>query len=149
MTDHADPHSADSLVQARGVIGYRNIGATGIIRVIAGDCLEHDRAVFNSPGHRPAVIQRERIRDHTSSADPSIGRHEPGYAAERRRVAYRPSGVCSQRAHHQAGCDRGRGTGARTAGESMLWIPGVSYRRPSLVGRWTAMSELQATELTH
>src|SRR6266545_7008182 len=98
MTDNADPHSANSLVQLGGIVGYRNIGAAEII--IAGNRLEHDRAVFSSPSHRPAVIEGERIGDHTSSADPSVGRHEPGDAAERSRVADGSAGVCSQRTHH-------------------------------------------------
>lgn len=148
MTDNANPHSADSLVQRGGIIGYRNIGAAGIVGVIAGNRLEHDRAVFGSPSHGPAMIEGKRIGDHTFPADPSIGRHEPGDAAERRRVADGSAGVCPQCTHHQSGCHRGGRARARTAGESMLWIPGVPYSRPRLVRRGTAMSKLQTTELT-
>src|SRR5437867_13337333 len=147
MTDNTDPHSANSDVQGGGIIGYRKIGTARIVRVITGNRLEHNRAVFSSPSHGPAVIEGERIRDHTFSADPSIGWHKPGDTAERSRVANRSTGVCPQCSHNQSGCHRGRRPRARTAGESMLRVPRVPYRRPSLVGRGTAMSKLQTTEL--
>src|SRR5262249_15171115 len=147
MTDNTDPHAVNSRVQGSGIIGYWKIGTARIVRVIAGNRLQHNRAVFGSPSHRPTVIEGERVRDHTFSADPSIGRHEPGDAAERSRVANRSAGVCPQCSHHQSGSDRGRAPVARTAGESMFRIPRVAYGWPSLVRRGTAMSEFQATEL--
>src|SRR5512145_3416311 len=130
MTDNADPHAANSLVQLGGIIGYRNIGAAEIVRIIAGNRLEHDRAVFSRPSHGPAVIERERIGDHASSADPSVGWHQSDDAAERSRVANRSAGVGPERSHHQPGCHCGGRTGARTAGESMLRVPRVPYGGP-------------------
>src|SRR4030095_15464023 len=142
MTDNTDPHSAHSHVQGCSIIGYRKIGAARIVRVIAGSRLKHNRAVFSSPSHRPAMIEGKRVRDHTFSADPSIGRHEPRDAAKRSRVANRSAGVCPQCSHYQSGGHRGRRARTRTTGETMLRVPGISYRWPSLVRRRTAMSKL-------
>src|SRR5262245_42465189 len=149
MTDNTDPHAVNSRVQGSGIIGYWKIGTARIVRVIAGNRLQHNRAVFGSPRHRPTVIEGERVRDHTFSADPPTGRHEPGDAAERSRVANRSAGVCPQCSHHQSGGHSGRRTRARTAGESMFRIPRVPYGRPSLVQSGAAMSEFQSTEIAH
>src|SRR5688500_5897869 len=93
VAQHPDAKSLDAALEAGAVVGDRLLDAAGVSRVIAGDRLEQDRAVFDGSRHRAAMVERERIRDHPEAAHQPVSRHEPRYAAERSRAAYRASGI--------------------------------------------------------
>ena len=53
---HADPKAAHAVAKPAMKVRDRLLDTVAVGRVVSGDCLEHDGAVFDCPGHRPAVV---------------------------------------------------------------------------------------------
>src|ERR671928_108948 len=69
------------------------IGGGGVPRVVAGERLEHERAVLGGAGHRAGVVERPGEGQYPRLAHPAEGRLEAGDAAERGRPADRAARV--------------------------------------------------------
>ncbi len=81
------------------IIGNGNLGRGGVQRIASGDDLQHHRRVLHRLAERARMIQRRSERDQSVARDAAVGRHQPDYAAERRRLADRAAGVGAQRRH--------------------------------------------------
>ena len=68
-------------------IGDLHIGAGGVAGVVTGERLHHQRPVFDGPGEGAAMIKGKRVGDDAGATDQTIGRLEPGGAAETGRIA--------------------------------------------------------------
>ena len=115
MVDHADAQALDAATELRGVVRDRSRRAGRIARIVAGERLQHQRAVLGGPCHRPDMVQREGRRCDAGAADQPIGRLDAGDAAQRRRAADRAAGVGTDAAQDQPGGDAGTGAAAGSA----------------------------------
>ena len=92
----------------RRVIRDRPVGAGGVARIVAGERLQHQRAILGGPRHRADMVEAEGGRRDAGAADETVGRLEPGDAAKGRRAADRAAGVGADAAEDQPGRDRRR-----------------------------------------
>ena len=65
--------------------------------IMAGDGLEHERAVLHVFGKGTDLIERRRVRHHAKATDPSVRRLQAHNPAERGRQADRAAGVGAER----------------------------------------------------
>ena len=91
----------------RGNPGSRRSALAGSFGIVAGDGLQHDRAVLDGPRHRAGMVEGEGIGVDAGAADEAVGRLQPDDAAERGRAADRAAGIGAERAGHKPGGDRG------------------------------------------
>ena len=54
----ADAQTGHALLEIGAIIGDRNIGAGGVLRVVSGEHLKRDRGILDAAGQRSDVIQR-------------------------------------------------------------------------------------------
>ena len=57
LARHAEPHALQIAPEERGVVGHRFVEAGGILRVAAGDGVEHERGVAYGFGERADLIE--------------------------------------------------------------------------------------------
>src|SRR4029079_5349679 len=146
MTDDADAHALEIGFQTLAIERHRAIGTSGVVRVVPGDRLQEQGAIFGRPGDRPAMIEAVRVRDDAAPAHAAVCRFEAGDPAERRRYAHRSSGVGSERRRDESRRDSRTRTAARSAGEARE-IPRGSRRWPWQSEGRTAVGEFVRREL--
>ena len=117
MAHDADAQPLDVAGQGRAVVGQRVPRARRVLRVVAGDRLQQDRAILDGPGHRPGVVEAVRIGIDPVAADETIGRLQPDDAAKCRRAADRAAGVGAERRRDKPGRDRRPRAARRATGE--------------------------------
>src|SRR5437660_1658376 len=61
--------------------------------IVPGDGVEHQRAIGDGPGHRPAMVERVGERNDAAAADHAVSRLESGDAAIAGGAADRARGV--------------------------------------------------------
>ena len=130
--DDPDAQPADVAGQRRSVVRDGAVGARQILGIVAGNALQHDRAILDRPGHRAGMVEAVGVGVDPGPADEAIGRLQSDDAAQRRRAADRSAGIRAERAGDEAGRHRGARAARRAAGE-MLAGPGVARRRPGQV----------------
>ena len=148
VVDHADAHALDAGAEQRGVVGIGSRRAGGIARIVAGERLQHQRAVLRGPRHRTDMIERERRGCDAGAADQPIGRLDAGDAAQRRGTADRAAGIGADAAEDQPCRDARAGAAAGTGGE-VRGVPRIARRRPGQIERRPAIGELMRRGLAH
>src|SRR5438067_194803 len=128
MMDDADLHALDAAAEPRRIVGDRPVGARRIARVVAGEDLQHQRAILGGPRHRADVVEAECRRGDPGAADETVGRLDAGDAAQRGGPADRAAGVGADAAENETGRDAGAGAAAAAGGE-VVGIPWVARRR--------------------
>ena len=128
MVDHADPGALDPAAERRGVIRDRPVGAGRVARIMAGERLQHQRAILGGPRHRPDMVEAERRRRDFGAADEPVGWLHSGDAAIGCWAADRSASIGADAAEDHAGGDRRTGTAA-AAGSEMVSVPRVPRRR--------------------
>src|SRR6185312_6927612 len=78
MVDDADLETLDAGADPGAVVGDRPVGAGRVARVVAGERLQHDRAILGGPRLRADMVEAERGRRNPGAADETVGRLEPG-----------------------------------------------------------------------
>ena len=146
MPDDADAQSPDIAGQRRPVIRDRAVGACRVLRIVAGNRLQQDRAILDRPRHRPGMIEGEGIGVDAGAADQTVSRFQADDAAQRRRAADRAAGIGAERAGDKAGGNRGPGAARRAAGE-VVAVPRIARRRPGQIEGRPAMREFMGREL--
>jgi len=129
MSDDPDPQSPNITGQRPPVIRDRAVGAGRIFRIVPGNRLQQDRAIFDRPGHRTGMIEGERIGVDAGTADEPVGRLQPDDAAQRRRAADRTAGIGAERGRDKPGGNCRPGAARRAAGE-VIAVPWVARRWP-------------------
>ncbi len=136
------------MAEERGVIQHRPLGARRVARVMAGQGLQHQRAILGGPRHRTDMVEAEGGGGDPGTADEAIGRLDPGNAAQRRRPSDRAAGVGADAAEDHARSDRRAGAAAAAGGE-VLGVPRVARRRCGQVEARPAIGELMRRQLAH
>ena len=126
--------------------GDRPPQAARVLRVVAGQGLEQQRAVLDAPRQRAAVIERVGVGDHARAAHQAERGHQADDTAQRGRAPDRSPGIRSERRRDEArrdGRPRARGGAAGEVGE----VPGVARRGPRQIERRPGMRHLVGGEL--
>ena len=134
VAQDADPEPAQILAWRLAVPHDRPLEASFILRVVAGEGLQHERAIVDGPRERPAVIERVGVGDHARPAHQPERGHEADDAAEGRRASNGPAGVRAEGHRHHAGRDGGARSARRAAREAGE-VPRVPRRRPGQIER--------------
>ena len=59
MAQHADPQTLHAAAQCRAIVGNVVVRARRVLRVVAGDDTQKDRAILDCPGHRTGGVIAE------------------------------------------------------------------------------------------
>jgi hypothetical protein len=103
MMDDADLDALEAAAERGAVIGDRSVGAGRVARVVAGERLEHDRAILGGPCHRADMVKGERRRRDAGAVHETVGRLQPGDAAVRCGAVVAGSLICTGMASSSAG----------------------------------------------
>ena len=115
LAQHADAQALGADLERRRVGLHADADLARVEAVLAGDRLEHQRAVGDRARHRPDVVERQLDRE-----DPGVG-HEaerrlvPAAAAPRRRQPDRAALVAAERQVGLAGDEHRRAAVGRGA----------------------------------
>ena len=142
-----DPHARHAAVEVGRVIGHRDRRARGVLRVVAGDGLEHERVVRDGAGDRADVVERIGQREDAAPTDEAVRRLHAGHAAHRRGIPDRSGRVRADRCGHHARGHRDAGP-ARRASRKAPRPPGIDGGRPGQVEGGTADGELVGRQLS-
>src|SRR5207253_1917824 len=112
VAQHAEAWWRVCLLHGQMVIAHRLCQGAGIMDVMPGNGLEHQRGVLYATHQDPNVVQTPTDRDHAVTADASIGRLEADDATVRRRSQGRATRLRAQRCWYHTGCHRSRRTTA-------------------------------------
>ena len=115
---YRDPESAGAARDERGDGLGRPIGADRIVGIGALHRIVRQHEVRNGARERADMIEACDERECTRARQPTIGRLEPEYAAERGRHADRAIGVRAERKRHQPSRDRPAGAAGGAAGHA-------------------------------
>ena len=146
MAQNADPEPPQILSERLPVPRNRSTQAARVLRVVAGQGLQHQRAVLHRPAERPAVVERVGVGDHAGATHQTERGHQAGDTAERRRAPDRSSGIGAERHRDQAGRDGGsRACGG--AAREVREVPGVARGRPRQIERRPRVRHLVGGQL--
>ena len=119
LADDADARSPQiGRVERRRVgVGHAvcGIGGHRIVRVVAGDRVEHERRVAHRPRHRAEGVARRVGRHHPEAADQRNRGPEPDQGVDGGRSADGPAGVLPDADQPEVGGDAGAGAARRPA----------------------------------
>src|SRR5262245_32324199 len=121
---YPDGHALHVFEQRCGVIRHWGPAGGRIFGIVAGDGLEDNGGVFDSPGHGATVVQRPAQRYHAIAADPPVRRFEPHDTAVGGRPPDRTTRTGPQGAHAEAGRN-GRPRAAARSARDMVEVPGI------------------------
>src|SRR5262245_53961456 len=138
MPWHPDRQPFDVLLEGRAVVRYWGPTAGRILRIRAGDRLQHRGRIFDGPGHWAAVVQRPAQWHDAIATHTPVGRLQSHQAAIGCRSADRATRTGPQRTHAEPRCHRGARPAARTT-RDMGEIPGVA-------SQWKATRWIRATQ---
>src|SRR5439155_26978039 len=68
VPQHTDLHAAQIFAERLAIRGDRPPPAPRVLRVVAGQRLQHQRAVLDGPRQRYAVVERVRVADDARAA---------------------------------------------------------------------------------
>ena len=103
MAQYADLQTADVGIECCTKVRDVMLDAARVLRIVAGDGLQQDRAILCAARHWTAVIEGEGIGNYPGAADQPVSRHQPGDATERGRPTDRSTGIGAQRRRRQPG----------------------------------------------
>ncbi len=105
LAQHADAQALGPAVEAIDVRRDLHADLARVEPVLAGEDLEHERAVGDRPRHRPDVVDRQLDREDAGVGDEPVGRLVPAAPAPRRGQADRAALVAAERHVGLAGDD--------------------------------------------
>ena len=145
---HADAEADDLARQRRHEVGNVFRAGCGIGGVRTGNDTRQDRGVPHGVRQRADLIERRGEGEQAVARHAAVGRLEPHEAAERGRLADRPSRVRPERGGHEASRDRDGRPAARSAGSASA-VPRVARRAQRRVLGGRSHRELVAVRLAH
>src|SRR5262249_43422822 len=127
----ADPNSVQASLVGEASIGLRGQPADAecgelILRIVAGDDLEHVGRILNGAAQRSDAGIECRA-DHSDATDQLLRRRQSHQAVVPCGVMDRSASFFADRAGYQVRADRGSGAAARSAGTA-LRIVGIAER---------------------
>ena len=137
---------AEILAERPTVSRDRPAQAARVLRVVARQRLQDQRAVLDGPRERPAVIERVRVGDDAGAAHQPERGHQADDAAERRRAPDRSAGVRAERHRDQPGGDGGA-RARRGAAREVREVPRIARRRPRQIERRAGVRHLVGGQL--
>jgi hypothetical protein len=146
MAKDADPEAAQILTERLAIAGDRPAQAARVLRIVAGQGLEQQRAVLDGPGQRAAMIERVGVGNHARAAHQTERGHQADDTAQRCRAPDRSPRVGSQRRRDQARRDGRPRAGGGAAGE-VGEVPGVARGGPRQIERRPGMGHLVGGQL--
>ena len=134
-------------LQARNIIGYRNILAANIERVVSRNSLQHHSRIGNSRSQRPNMIERPRKRNHAPRRNAPISRLDPDASAQCSRFADRSSRIRPNRRIAKSRRNRRSRTSGRSS-SNVRRVPRIMNIAEKTDQRTPAISELMQIVLT-
>ena len=112
----ADAQAVDAALEGRREIGCRLRDRRRVAGVVPADHLDGEGGVGHRRGERADLVERRGEGDESQPADHPVGGLHPDDAAQRGRLADRPTGVAAERHGGEPGRHRGGAAAARSAG---------------------------------
>jgi hypothetical protein len=103
-----NPQILRRIAPARNIIGYRDIRARNLERIVSRDSLQNNRRIANRRGQRTNVVQRPRKGNHAPRGHAPISRLDPNAPAQRGRFANRSRRIRPNRRIAKSRSNRGR-----------------------------------------
>jgi len=135
-----NPQRLAPISQARRIVSYGDIRAACIVRIISGNCLQHEGSIFDRRCQRPHMIQRPRKWNYASRRDASIRRLEAHASAKGGWFADRARSIGSNRGIAKPGSDS-RSRSARRSSGDILRIPRILHITEKAHQRTAAVSK--------
>ena len=137
---HANAQSLDAALQTLGVVGGYRSGSARVFGIVAGDRIEHDRAILHRARHRTGSVHAPGERNDSVIAHTPVGRSYADHSVDGRRQANRTAGVRADRAVTRPRRDGDARPTARSGGESFR-IPGIAHGAVVRIVRGSAPGE--------
>src|ERR1051326_3812883 len=124
LTRQTQAQSRGALFDGRRIENRREAVAVDVVRVVAGNSLEHECSIGCSTRHGPNMVERPGERNDAPRADEAVSRLVAGDSAEGRRQPDRAGGISADGAVAKAGGDGRSRAGGRSPGDvrAIPWI---------------------------